>query len=278
MSARDACTKVQPRTQSSIAVRAEGGDWFLVNASPDVRQQLEPLQQPQNRQTVTIRSNSIAGVLLTDAEIDHTSGLLSLRESDQPLQVYSTGTVWRALTEGLPLFRVLERYCGIEWFALEPNLTTNLGAGLEVEVFSLPTTAPKYMQSNWTNGDWAVGLTFYDRSTGGIFTYAPTFAELTDQMLERFEKSDCILVDGTLWREDEMLSLGVSTSTARSMGHLPLSGPDGSLNFLARLDRPRKVLIHINNTNPILIPGSVERQMLEAAGIEVGYDGLTIDL
>jgi pyrroloquinoline quinone biosynthesis protein B len=267
--------------QSSIAVRAAGGPWFLVNASPDVRQQLERLRD--DGQLSTIRSSPIAGVLLTDAEIDHTTGLVILRESAQPLRVYGTDTVRQALTEGFPLLPTLEGYCGVEWSVLEPESTTTLAVGespgLEVEVFPLRGKPPKYMrQKAAVGGDWSVGFTFRDRTGGGVVTYAPGLAELDDRVLERFESSDCILVDGTFWRDDELLALGISARTARAMGHVPLSGSGGSLERLAKLSRPRKILIHINNTNPILVPGSAERRSVEAAGITVGYDGLTIEL
>ena len=276
---REARAGVHSLTQSSIAVRATDGPWFLVNASPDVRQQLERLRDGQ---VSTIRSSPIAGVLLSDAEIDHTTGLVILRESAEPLRVYGTDTVRRALTEGFPLLPTLEGYCGVEWSVLEPNVTTTLTIGetpsLEVEVFPLAAKPPKYMrQKAALDGVWVVGFTFRDRTTGGVVTYAPALAELDDKVLERFESSDCILVDGTFWRNEDLRDLGIATRTARDMGHMPLSGPGGSLERLAKLSRPRKILIHINNTNPILVAGSVERQTVEAAGITVGYDGLTIE-
>lgn len=275
---RESRADVQPQTQSSIAVRAAGGPWFLVNASPDIRQQLERLWDGPPSAT---RSSAIAGVLLSDAEIDHTTGLVILRESAEPLHIYGPETVRRALTEGFPLLRVLEGYCGVKWSTLEPGTTVALATGetssLEVEVFPLMATPPKYMQLQpEAEGVWAVGYTFRDRS--GSVTYAPALAQLDDQILERFEASDCILVDGTFWRNDELPALGITNRTARMMGHLPLSGSDGSLERLAKLSRPRKILIHINNTNPILIPGSAERQTVEAMGLEVGYDGLTVEL
>ena len=269
---------VHSRTQSSLAVQATSGSWFLVNASPDVRQQLERLRESP---PIAVRSSPIAGVLLTDAEIDHTAGLMILRESADSLPVYCTDTVRQALTEGWPLLRVLKEYCGVNWSALEPGSAFDLGgaSGLAVEAFQLPAKPPKYARSEAAvAGDWVVGLTFRDRTSGGVVTYAPALAELSQSVLERLEASDCILVDGTCWQDDELLALGVSTRNARAMGHLPLSGDDGSLARLSQLSCTRKILIHINNTNPILQVGSVARQMVEATGIEVGYDGLTIEL
>lgn len=270
--------RIPALTQSSIAVRATGESWFLVNASPDVRQQLERLRDGL---TNTIRSSPIAGVLLTDAEIDHTAGLMILRESAQPLEVYGTATVKQALSLGFPVLRTLENYCGVAWSFLEPgtNVTLSQGEspGLEVEVFPLSTKPPKYMGKQSNEEIWAVGLTFRDCTKGGILTYAPVLSELSDSLLDRFESSDCILVDGTFWQDDELLRLGISTRTAQTMGHMPLAGSEGSLQQLKKLKCPRKILIHINNTNPIHQPDSVERQSVEAAGFEVGYDGLTIE-
>jgi pyrroloquinoline quinone biosynthesis protein B len=270
---------ILPLTQSSIAVQAAGEPWFLINASPDVRQQLERLR---NGLPTTIRSSPIAAVLLTDAEIDHTAGLMILRESSQPLKVYSTITVKKALSEGFPILRTLASYCGIVWSALESGssvtLSTGESSGLEVEVFPLSNKPPKYMPHLGDDEIWAVGLTFRDYTTGGIVTYAPVLSELTETLLQRFESSDCILVDGTFWRNDELVSLSISTRTARAMGHLPLAGSEGSLQQLKLLKRPRKILIHINNTNPIHQPDSLERQNVEAAGLEVAYDGMILDL
>ena len=267
--------QIQPLTQSSIAVRAKEGAWFLVNASPDVRQQLERLRDGSFND---IRSNPIAGIILTDAEIDHTSGLMILRESKQPLEIYGTATVKQALSEGFPVLRTLMNYCGINWSMLESNTILSLVNGqLEVEVFPLSNKPPKYMKSSH-NEVWAIGLTFRDTATGGVLTYAPVLSELTDSLRERFESSDCILVDGTFWLDDELLRLGISNRSAKMMGHLPLGGSDGSLQQLKRLKRPRKILIHINNTNPIHQPDSEERRSVEEAGLEVGYDGLTIEL
>ncbi|PSM50298.1 pyrroloquinoline quinone biosynthesis protein PqqB [Chroococcidiopsis sp. CCALA 051] len=264
--------------QSSIAVRANNQPWFLVNASPDVRQQLELLRDGK---PVSIRSSPIAGILLTDAEIDHTTGLILLRESSEPLRVYGTDTVRIALTEGFPLLSTLAGYCGVKWSLLEPGIPINLGLDaanqLEVEAFPLAAKPPKYMRHKAVADEvWVVGFTF--RASGKVMTYAPGLAQLDDTVLERFESSDCILIDGTCWQDDELVNLGIANRKAREMGHLPLSGAEGSIQHLAQLRHPRKILVHINNTNPILMANSQERQVVEKAGIEVGDDGLTIEL
>ncbi|MDV2993811.1 MAG: Coenzyme PQQ synthesis protein B [Chroococcidiopsis sp. SAG 2025] len=278
--ARTSAPGVSWLNQSSIAVRASDRPWFLVNASPDVRQQLELLREGKPE---SIRSSPIAGIVLSDAEIDHTTGLILLRESAQPLRLYGTDTVRRALTEGFPLLSTLAGYCGVEWSLLEPGRPINLGQGdahgLEVEAFPLAAKPPKYMRHKVVADEvWVVGLTFRDFTSGKVVTYAPGLAQVDENILDRLESSDCILVDGTCWQDDELVNLGIAQRTARQMGHLPLSGSQGSIQHLAQLRRPRKILVHINNTNPILMPDSQERRIVEAAGIEVGYDGLTIEL
>jgi pyrroloquinoline quinone biosynthesis protein B len=282
-SVREGKNGVHQRTQSSLAVRGTKGSWYLINASPDVRLQLERL-----RDTVptSIRSNPIAGVLLTDAEIDHTAGLMILRESTEPLAIYGTNSVRKALTDGFSILRVLKDYCGVIWSNIQPGSTVNLNgndsSSLEIEVFLLKSKPPKYMRSDVRvdeNYDGSVvGFTFRDRISGGVVTYAPALSEFSDEILERLDKSDCILVDGTFWQNDELVKLGTSTRTSLEMGHLPLSGDSGSLNHLAKLSSKRKIFTHINNSNPILIGDSPERKIVEDAGIEVADDGLTIQL
>jgi pyrroloquinoline quinone biosynthesis protein B len=250
----------QPRTQSSLAIRGDDGPWFLVNASPDARQQLETLTP---RPAGGVRASPIAGVLLTDAEIDHTAGLLALRESPTPLRVYGEAGLERALAH--TVLRMLERFAGVDWQRLEPGRATALeGSSLTVELFQ-------------TAGD-ATGMVFRDGATGGVATYAPGLPGLDDDILARFAGSDLVLVDGTFWHEDDLARHGISARSARDMGHLPLAGPGGTLAALARLERPRKVLVHINNTNPILLDDSPERAEVERAGVEVAYDGLEVEL
>jgi pyrroloquinoline quinone biosynthesis protein B len=267
--------RARPRTQSSLAIRGGEGPWFLVNASPDARQQLEALRPGQ---VDGIRAPPIAGVLLTDAEIDHTAGLLLLRESQAPVRVFGAEGVEHALRLGFPALPILERYCGVEWQTLEPERARPLeGSSLAVEPFELGGDAPRYVSGSDVELQ-ATGFVFRDHPNGAVVTYAPGLARLDDGVLNRFASSDLVLVDGTFWRDDELALLGISTRSARDMGHLPLSGPGGSLEALARLERPRKVLVHINNTNPILLDDSPERKAVEGAGVEVAYDGLEIAL
>jgi pyrroloquinoline quinone biosynthesis protein B len=264
-------TEAHPRTQSSIAVRGAEGPWFVANASPDLRQQLEGLAIDRED---GVRASPVAGVLLTDAEIDHTAGLLLLRESATPLTVYGTEEVRRALTEGYPVLPILAHYSGVEWRTLEGPLGL-AGSSLEVESFPAGGDAPRYFVSAEVQ---ASGLVFRDPATGGVLTYLPGLARLDDDVLGRLVASDVVLVDGTFWRDDELARLGISERTARQMGHVPLSGPDGSLAALARLGRPRVILVHINNTNPVLLERSPERAAVAAAGAEVAHDGLEIEV
>ena len=263
-----------PRTQSSLAIRGTDGPWFLVNASPDLREQLEALAAPP---VDGVRSPPIAGVLLTDAEIDHTAGLLLMRESATPLRVLGDAGVERALRAGYPVLPMLERYSGAAWETLEPGRSHPLdGSSLEVEPFPTGGDAPRYLGPDVELE--AGGFVFRDRVSGGVVTYAPGLASLDNDVIARFAASDLVLVDGTFWHDDDLTRLGTSDRTARDMGHTPLAGPGGTLEALAGLERPRKVLVHINNTNPILLEDSPEREQVVRAGVEVAYDGLEAEL
>jgi pyrroloquinoline quinone biosynthesis protein B len=256
-------------------VRGGEGPWFLVNASPDARQQLEALTIAQ---VDGVRAPPIAGVLLTDAEIDHTAGLLLLRESATPVRVYGDRGVERALRSGYPVLEMLECYCGVNWQTLEPERARPLeGSSLAVEPFGVGGDAPRYLDSSNVELG-ASGFVFRDRASGGILTYVPGLARLDERVLSRFATSDLVLVDGTFWRDGELARLAISDRSARDMGHVPLSGPGGTLESLARLARPRKALVHINNTNPILLEDSPERDAVLRAGIEIACDGLEIEL
>jgi pyrroloquinoline quinone biosynthesis protein B len=267
--------RTRPRTQSSVAIRGGRGPWFLVNASPDLRQQLETIE-PEGAGGV--RTPPVAGVLLTDAEIDHTAGLLLLRESATPVRVFGAAGVRRALTDGYPVLPMLEHYCGAEWQTLEPGRTQSLdGSSLTVEPFPAGGDAPRYLGGSDVELE-ASGFVFRDGEAGGVVTYVPGLARLDEAVLARFAASDLVLVDGTFWTDDELARQGISGRSASNMGHVPLSGPGGTLEALAGLERPRKALVHINNTNPILLEDSAEREAVVRAGIEVAYDGLEVDL
>ncbi len=194
------------------------------------------------------------------------------------MRVFGHEGVERALRGGYPALEILERYCGVEWQTLEPERARPLeGSSLVVESFEVGGDAPRYLSGSDVELQ-ASGFLFRDGATGGVVTYAPGLARLDDAVLTRFASSDLVLVDGTFWRDDELAQLGISERSARDMGHVPLSGPSGTLEALARLEGPRKVLVHINNTNPVLLEDSPERKAVLRAGVEVAYDGLEIGL
>jgi pyrroloquinoline quinone biosynthesis protein B len=261
--------RATPRTQSSLAIRGDGGPWFLVNASPDAREQLATLGDAREG---GMRVPPVAGVLLTDAEVDHTAGLLLLRESTSPLRVFGDAAVGRALRGGFPVLEMLAHYCGVVWQTLDADQELQLeGSSLAVSRFGVGGDPPLYADP----GDQieASGLTFRDRAGGAVVTYVPGVARLDATLLDRLGASDLVLIDGTFWRDDELATLGISTRTAADMGHVALSGPGGTLAALAGLQRPRRVLVHINNTNPILLEDSPERAEVLRTGVEIGDDG-----
>jgi pyrroloquinoline quinone biosynthesis protein B len=264
--------RATPRTQSSIVVRSGEEPWYLVNASPDLLRQLEDL--PADRSA--LRSNPIAGVVLTDGEIDHTAGLLLLRESSAPLRVYSTPEVRAALTSAYPLMTMLERYSGVEWHELSTEGPTALaGSSLSVEVFPTGGDAPLYMGD--APGPGAVGLTVRDAAGEGTLVYVPAIEELGEATSARLAEGDVVLADGTFFRHDDLVSLGMGTRDSWAMGHAPLTGEGGTLDALAALDA-KVALVHINNTNPMLLEDSPERAEVEGRGLVISYDGMEIDL
>ena len=269
-----------PRTQSSIAVTANETDWLLINASPDVVQQIKafPALQPAR----ALRDTGIAAVLLMDAQIDHTTGLLMLREHRQKLPLYCHPLVREDLSSGNPLFKVLSHYCDIDWRELQLQTAFQVPAlsGLQFEALPLISNAPPYSphRDKPQPGD-NVGLSVKDQASGKTLFYAPGLGQMEPHVWQAMQQADCVLVDGTLWTDDEMIALGASKKTSRAMGHMPQSGADGMIEWLDKLPaHVRKILIHINNTNPILDDSSPQRQTLTAHGIEVAFDGMEIEL
>jgi pyrroloquinoline quinone biosynthesis protein B len=277
---RKGSIRARPRTQSSIALSADDINWVLFNASPDllVQYQAFPELQPGR----AIRDTAIRSIVLMDAQIDHTTGLLMLREG-RPLEIYCTDMVREDLTTGNPLFGILEHYCGVHWHRMPTeagNTFSVLGAdGLTFTAVPLKSKAPPYSphRNDPHPGD-NIGLRIADPRSGKILFYAPGLGEIEAQLRPFMEEADCLLVDGTFWTDDEMIRLGVSKKHARDIGHLPQSGNGGMLSVLAPLKAARKILIHINNTNPILDEDSTERRTLESSGIEVAHDGMELRL
>ena len=272
--------RARSRTQSSIALSADNVNWVLFNASPDLLAQYQAF--PELQPGRAIRDTAIRSIVLMDAQIDHTTGLLMLREG-RPLEIYSTDMVREDLSTGNPLFKVLEHYCGVHWRRLPTeagNKFSVLGAEeLSFTAVPLKSKAPPYSphRDDPREGD-NVGLRITDPRSGKVLFYAPGLGEIEPHLKPFLEEADCLLVDGTFWTDDEMIRLGISKKHARDIGHLPQSGDGGMLAVLAPLRAARKILIHVNNTNPILDEDSAERRQLESLGIEVAYDGMDVQL
>jgi pyrroloquinoline quinone biosynthesis protein B len=269
------------RTQSSIAVSADFTSWVLFNASPDILQQIRsfPALQPAR----ALRDTAIRAVFLMDAQIDHTTGLYMLREHRQPLELWCHPLVRDDLVSGNPLFNVLSHYCGVDWREVllgDAGFGIDSVPGLHFTALPLISNAPPYSphRDRPQAGD-NVGVTIVDLASGKRLFYAPGLGQMEPPVWAAMQAADCVLVDGTLWTEDEMIALGASQKTSRAMGHMPQSGPGGMLEWLDKLpNSTRKVLIHINNTNPILDQEGPQRHELTRRDIEVAYDGMEIDL
>lgn len=269
----------QCRTQSSVAVSADGSNWLLVNASPDIRQQI--LDTPELHPTTGLRGSGIAAVLLADSQLDHVTGLLMLRESNHPLPIYCTPRTEEDLRTGFPVLNILGHYCAatvhhlpLDGSPVEPAQTP----GVRVTAIPLTSKAPPYSPHRAAPqpGD-NLGFFFHSADgDGGVF-YAPGLGDLDDSLLPWMARADVLLVDGTTWTDDEMQRVVGGRKTAREMGHLPQSGAHGTMALLGRYPEARRILIHINNTNPILDPASDERAKLDRTGIELSYDGMHID-
>lgn len=268
------------RTQSSIAVSADGIDWVLFNTSPDLLAQLAafPALQPAR----AIRDTAIKAIVYIDSQIDHTTGLLMLREGC-PHEVYCTDMVYEDLTTGFPLFSMLKHWNGgINRHPIPLNGSSFNIAGINGLSFTaIPVTgkAPPYSphRNNAHIGD-NIGIKVTDERSGKNLFYSPGLGDLTDQTRQLMSEADCLLVDGTFWQEDEMQAVGVGDKRAEDMGHLPQSGENGMINVLKPMNKPRKILIHINNTNPILDEDSEQRKILASEGIEVSFDGMDVEL
>lgn len=273
--------RFRARTQSSITVSADGANWLLFNASPDILQQIRSFAALQPARA--LRDTAIRAIFLIDAQIDHTTGLYMLREHRQPLELWCHALVRDDLTRGNPLFTLLGHYCGVNWHDVplqgEGFVIPGL-EGLRLDALPLVSNAPPYSphRDRPQPGD-NVGVTLTDAASGKRLFYAPGLGQMEPHVWAAMQAADCVLVDGTLWTDDEMIALGASSKTSRAMGHLPQSGPGGLLEWLDQLPpSTRKVLIHINNTNPILDESSVQRQELTRRGVEVAFDGMEIDL
>ncbi|HEV2677441.1 MAG TPA: pyrroloquinoline quinone biosynthesis protein PqqB [Aliidongia sp.] len=277
--ARSGDRMARPRTQASIAVSLDGRSWLLLNASPDLRQQIEanPCLHPRDG----LRSSPIVGVALTGGDVDAIAGLLTLRER-QPFTVYGTRRVHDVL-DANPIFEVLARDLVVRRPVVldEPVVVAEAaGRRLTLEFFSVPGKVPLYLEQAGSvppivEGE-TVGIAVADGRHRLFFI--PGCAAMTEALCRRLSGADLVFFDGTLWTDDEMIRAGLGAKTGARMGHMSIDGPAGTIAAFRSLDIGRKILIHINNSNPVLLDDSPERALAEAAGWDVAHDGMEVTL
>lgn len=272
-----------PRMQESICLSADDGDWFLVNASPDIRSQIESFGRLHPRQS---RATPIQAIFLTNGDLDHCLGLLSLRENHR-LVIYATESVHRGFTEGNVLYRTLQRFADqVTWRTLrlgveEPVLRADGSpSGLTVKAVPVPGKPPIHLEGLVSSGDpdLNVGLRFRQSTNGRVLAYFSAVGRITPSVIEGLEGADCVMFDGTFWSSDELSAPGFLEKSAEDLAHWPVGGPEGSLSMLSKIATVRRVFVHINNTNPMLREDSHERKLVEAAGWGVAWDGMEITL
>ncbi len=270
---------IPPLGQCSLAFSPAGQGWYLVNATPDVTHQLARWEElhPQSG----IRSTPIRGVILTDGELDHTLGLLHLREASR-WTLYATPPVARMLQDDLRLVPALRRYAEIGVHELSLDAPLYLGEAssrLEVRLVATGRHLPRYLGGTTGAPDGAVvGLILTDLSSGKRVVHAPCVGELSETLRDRLQGAEVIFFDGTFWSDDELRRLGIGTDTATDMGHIPVSGPEGSALWLSKLAAHTKLYVHLNNTNRLLDPASEERAWIRTLGLEVATDGWALTL
>ena len=276
--ARETPERARPRTQSSIAFSADGVRWFLANASPDVREQLARVPRPEVR---GMRHVPVEGIVLTDAELDHTLGIMLLREG-RLLQVIATPSVMRTIAEDSRVLPVTQSFATVQTVEADSGCIVPLdyrngsASGLTVEMMAVRGDPPRFARHD--EDGHTVAAFVRDTRTGATCAFVPGCGGLGARLLARLNDVDLLLFDGTFWTDDELIQLDISDRAALAMGHVPISGSAGSLTKLSRLACREKVYTHINNTNPILIESSPERAMVEAAGMRVGMDGMRFEI
>jgi pyrroloquinoline quinone biosynthesis protein B len=272
---RSGSIRAKARTQCSVAISADGSRWTLLNASPDLRGQIFsfPDLLPNSR----VRGSAIDAVLLSDAELDHITGLLSLREA-QPIRLYCTARVFDWVFASNPIFAALNQPERFRCISVQNRKIETAGCGLGFEAIFVSGKVPTYVKTPPINCEGAaVAWKFIDSGAGSSLLYVPAIKEVDDRFIAAAVECDCLMFDGSFWSENEMELCGAGTRTASAMGHLPISGAGGSLARLGDL-RIRKIYTHINNTNPILDETSAERRAVEKAGWEVAEDGMDFTL
>jgi pyrroloquinoline quinone biosynthesis protein B len=282
---RNGVFRGKARTQAQVAVCEDSRSWFLLGASPDLRAQIEATPELHPREG--LRQSPIAGAVLANADIDHVLGLLLLREL-QPLRVYATDSIRRILTDDNSMFGMLQRIPGqVSWSSFAVRKTFHLetpaceDSGLRCRALSLGAHYPAYVspqrQSELNPGEASLGL-IVESPSGKRLAYMSAAPQIDDALIKEVESADVLLFDGTFWSDDELIRIQGSGQTARQMGHVPVSSGEGSLSKLAGLRRPRKIYVHINNTNPMLNEAGPEYRQVREAGWEIAEDGCQFDL
>lgn len=275
-----------PRTQSSLAVSANGSDWVLLNASPDLRQQINQTPELGAQRNGGLRNTPIKAVVVTNADVDHIAGLINLREQ-QPLALYGSHRVLATLAAN-SVFNVLAKDI-VTRSELPLGKPVALKGpdgdlGLTVEAFDVPGKVALYLEDESRGPDFGteqgdtIGLEITAAATGKRFFYIPGCAAIDAALSQRLRDAPLVFFDGTLFTDDEMIRQNLSQKTGKRMGHISISGPQGTISAFESLNVGRKILIHINNSNPILNENSKERLLTESAGWEVGYDGMEVRL
>ncbi len=264
---------IPSQTQSSIAVSSNGSDWSILNASPDIRQQLADCH---SLHPTGLRDIPLCSVLLTNGDIDHVAGLLTLREM-QPFSMFATAGIHEVVDQN-PIFSALKPSV-VKRVTIALEHPAEIAPGLTATLFPVPGKVPLYLEGETVQtdlmGDQTVGVHLAAGDTDAF--YIPGCATMNDDLRHRLSGAALVFFDGTLWQDDEMVRAGVGTKTGKRMGHMSMSGPDGSLSAFEPLDVVRKVYVHMNNTNPVLRPDSRERSEAEAAGWIIGQDGMEIE-
>ncbi|HSS31464.1 MAG TPA: pyrroloquinoline quinone biosynthesis protein PqqB [Nitrospiraceae bacterium] len=280
---REGLINASPRTQESVSLSADNNDWFLINASPDIHSQIEsfaPLHPGTSRIT------PIQAIVLTNGDLDHCLGLLSLRENHR-LVIYSTESVRRGFTDGNVLYRTLQRFAGhVTWRTLKLGVEETLlcadgrPSGLTVEAVAVPGKPPIHLEGLVSPSDpeLNVGLRFRQCANGRVLAYLSAVGRITTSVFEGLADADCVMFDGTFWSSDELSAPGFLEKSAEDLAHWPVGGQRGSLALLSKVTAPQRVFIHINNTNPMLREDSTERKIIEGAGWRVAWDGMEIRL
>lgn len=279
---REGTVRAQARTQECVAVSADGAAWLLLNCSPEIRQQIEgfPGLHPRGP-----RDSPIAAILVTNGDLDHCLGLLSLRES-HPLVVYATEPVRRGFVEDNVLYRTLERFPGqVTWRTLKLGGDEEIvgpdgrPTGLAVTPLAVPGKPPIHLEHRAPPAaEDNIGVRVREQATGRVLAYCSAAAAVTGDMRRVLDGADAVFFDGTFWSSDELSAQGLGSKRAEDMAHLPVGGAAGSLAAMRSLRAARRIYIHVNNTNPLLRDDSVERKTVEAAGWEIAHDGMEVTL